>query len=220
MFASSACAVQMFDVALARLMCCSRVWSAMRRARRPFESMETPMMRPGRKRLCASLHAKKAGCGPPKPSGIPRRWPLPKTKSAPISPGGFKVVHVRSSVAQHEMTPFFAAAAKSSEKSRIAPLRSGVWTTMAASFGSAGSHSLARSPTTISARFVSPMRERIISIDAAKQRRSTKILVRFFWRRCAWMPMEALTASAAAVASSSRDALASSMPVSSVTAVW
>ena len=47
MLASSACAVQMFDVAFSRRMCCSRVCSAMRNAWRFFVSTDTPMMRPG-----------------------------------------------------------------------------------------------------------------------------------------------------------------------------
>ena len=50
----SAEAVQMFDVARSRLMCCSRIWSAMRRALLPIRSTETPMMRPGMLRLNAS----------------------------------------------------------------------------------------------------------------------------------------------------------------------
>ena len=44
----------MFDVARSRLMCCSRIWSAMRSARLPRRSTETPMMRPGMLRLKAS----------------------------------------------------------------------------------------------------------------------------------------------------------------------
>jgi hypothetical protein len=51
MFARSACAVQMLDVALSRRMCCSRVCIAMRSAGAPVASMETPMMRPGMRRL-------------------------------------------------------------------------------------------------------------------------------------------------------------------------
>ena len=65
MLASSTWAVQMFEVAFSRRMCCSRVWSAMRSAVRPRLSTETPMIRPGIARLCASLVAKKAACGPP-----------------------------------------------------------------------------------------------------------------------------------------------------------
>ena len=47
----SAEAVQMFDVARSRLICCSRIWSAMRSALLPRRSTETPMMRPGMLRL-------------------------------------------------------------------------------------------------------------------------------------------------------------------------
>ena len=63
--ASSTCAVQTLLVALSRRMCCSRVCSAMRSAGRPSRSRETPMIRPGRSRLYASLVAKKAAWGPP-----------------------------------------------------------------------------------------------------------------------------------------------------------
>ena len=59
------CAVQMFDVALSRLMCCSRVCMAMRSARLPCASIETPMMRPGMMRLTSSWQARKAAWGPP-----------------------------------------------------------------------------------------------------------------------------------------------------------
>ena len=65
MLASSACAVQMFDVAFSRRMCCSRVCSAIRNARRFLESTDTPMMRPGACRTNASRVAKNAACGPP-----------------------------------------------------------------------------------------------------------------------------------------------------------
>ena len=44
----------MFEVARSRLMCCSRIWSAMRSARLPSRSTEMPMMRPGIWRLNAS----------------------------------------------------------------------------------------------------------------------------------------------------------------------
>ena len=47
----------------------------------------TPTRRPGIARLWASDVAKKAACGPPKPSGTPARWALPTAMSAPHSPG-------------------------------------------------------------------------------------------------------------------------------------
>ena len=77
MLASSACAVQMLDVAFSRRMCCSRVCSAMRYARLPCASTDTPMMRPGACRTCFSRVAKNAACGPPYPIGTPNRCELP-----------------------------------------------------------------------------------------------------------------------------------------------
>ena len=71
--ASRLWAVQMFEVALSRRMCCSRVCSAIRRAADPKRSFETPMMRPGKLRLYSSRAAKKAACGPPYPIGTPKR---------------------------------------------------------------------------------------------------------------------------------------------------
>ena len=55
--ASSACAVQTFEVAFSRRMCCSRVCSASRYARFPRASIETPTIRPGIDRFSASLTA-------------------------------------------------------------------------------------------------------------------------------------------------------------------
>ena len=61
--------------------------------------METPIKRPGMARLCASFVAKNAACGPPKPMGTPKRWLLPSTTSAPISPGDFNKARAIKSVA-------------------------------------------------------------------------------------------------------------------------
>ena len=80
--------MQMFDVAFSRRMCCSRVCSAMRSARLPWRSTETPMIRPGSCRLNFSRHAMYAACGPPYPIGTPKRCALPTATSAPNSPGG------------------------------------------------------------------------------------------------------------------------------------
>mmetsp|Transcript_941 Transcript_941/g.2272 ORF Transcript_941/g.2272 Transcript_941/m.2272 type:complete len:254 (-) Transcript_941:944-1705(-) len=99
MFASRACAVQMFDVALSRRMCCSRVCIAMRSAGLFPLSMETPMMRPGMRRLYSSDVARKAACGPPYPMGTPKRCADPTAMSAPHSPGGFREVRASRSVA-------------------------------------------------------------------------------------------------------------------------
>jgi hypothetical protein len=58
-------AVQMFEVALSRRMCCSRVCMAMRSAGSFCASMEAPMMRPGMIRSASVLQARKAAWGPP-----------------------------------------------------------------------------------------------------------------------------------------------------------
>jgi hypothetical protein len=55
----------MLDVALSRLMCCSRVCIAIRSAGSPLASIDTPMMRPGIRRLYSSWHAMNAAWGPP-----------------------------------------------------------------------------------------------------------------------------------------------------------
>ncbi len=87
MLASSTCAVQMFDVAFSRRMCCSRVCSARRSAGRPAVSVLTPTMRPGRARAALSWAAMNAACGPPKPIGTPKRCAEPTAMSAPSWPG-------------------------------------------------------------------------------------------------------------------------------------
>ena len=83
MLASSTCAVQMFDVAFSRRMCCSRVCSARRSAGRPAVSVLTPTMRPGRARAALSWAAMNAACGPPNPIGTPKRCDEPTAMSAP-----------------------------------------------------------------------------------------------------------------------------------------
>ena len=55
----------MFEVALSRRMCCSRVCMAMRSAGSFCASMEAPMMRPGMIRSASVLQARKAAWGPP-----------------------------------------------------------------------------------------------------------------------------------------------------------
>ncbi len=62
-------------------------------------------MRPGMYRLYASLVAKYAACGPPKPIGIPSRWVLPKTTSAPQTPGASSKVNATKSAATASLTP-------------------------------------------------------------------------------------------------------------------
>ena len=80
--------MQMFDVAFSRRMCCSRVWSASRYAGRPSASTDIPTRRPGRSRSSPARTAMNAACGPPYQSGTPKRWDEPTATSAPHSPGG------------------------------------------------------------------------------------------------------------------------------------
>ena len=43
--------------------------------------------RPGMERLYSSRQAMKAACGPPAPMGMPKRWVVPTTMSAPMFAG-------------------------------------------------------------------------------------------------------------------------------------
>ena len=103
--ANNACAVQIFEVAFSRRMCCSRVCKAKRNALLPCASTDTPTKRPGILRLYASRVAMYAACGPPKPNGTPKRWVLPITMSAPHSAGDFKTVSASKSAAAITVLP-------------------------------------------------------------------------------------------------------------------
>ena len=109
--ARSTCAVQMFEVAFSRRMCCSRVCRVRRYAGFPSASTETPTSRPGRARLYASRVDKNAACGPPFPIGTPKRWLLPIATSAPCAPGLSSRTAASGSVAT--ITSSFAACAAS-----------------------------------------------------------------------------------------------------------
>ena len=99
MIASSACAVQIFEVAFSRRICCSRVCSARRYAGLPSASIDWPTSLPGIERLYLSRTAKKPACGPPKPIGTPKRCELPTTTSAPNSAGDLSKVSASKSLA-------------------------------------------------------------------------------------------------------------------------
>ena len=210
--ASSTCAVQMFEVAFSRRMCCSRVCSAMRSAVRPRASTDTPMIRPGVWRLYASRVAKKAACGPPNPIGTPKRWALPTTMSAPNTPGG-SMRHAASRSAAKIARPFAACTRSTIEDgSRNAPLDPGYWMSTPNKSLSSASYG---SPTTTSMTS-GAARVRTTAIVCGWQSASTKNLadLDFDTRRAIAI------ASAAAVASSSSEALASSIPVRSITICW
>ncbi len=97
--ANNACAVQIFEVAFSRLMCCSLVCNAILNARFPCASILTPINLPGIPLLNSSLVAKNAACGPPYPMGTPKRCADPTATSAPNSPGEVSTVNASKSVA-------------------------------------------------------------------------------------------------------------------------
>ncbi len=121
MTASSTWAVQMLLVAFSRRMCCSRVCSASRYAGCPSASTETPTRRPGSERASDSRTAMKAACGPPKPSGTPKRWEDPTTMSAPSSPGGRSKVSASRSVATATSAPAACTRSISGASGRTSP---------------------------------------------------------------------------------------------------
>src|SRR5664279_2890081 len=92
--ALSACAVQMFEVAFSRRMCCSRVCSVSTKPRRPSTSTVSPAIRPGIRRRYSSRAAKKPKEGPPKSRRLPSGWPSPTATSTPHSPGGARMPSV------------------------------------------------------------------------------------------------------------------------------
>ena len=116
----------MLLVALSRRMCCSRVCSAMRNAGLPAASRDTPMMRPGMVRSRSSRAAMNAACGPPKPSGTPKRCAEPIAMSAPIAPGDFDSISASGSQPTVTRPPAARSAAIGAAKSRRRPKVSGV----------------------------------------------------------------------------------------------
>mmetsp|Transcript_54650 Transcript_54650/g.102318 ORF Transcript_54650/g.102318 Transcript_54650/m.102318 type:complete len:214 (-) Transcript_54650:527-1168(-) len=213
MFASNAWAVQMLLVALSRRMCCSRVCIAMRRAGCPRLSMVTPMMRPGMRRAYLSEVAMKAACGPPKPMGTPKRCADPTAMSAPHSPGGASCVSAIRSVAATTRAPASLALVTTLPNPFTAPVVSGYCSSKPAKLASSCASSTLPSTS---------------SIPAASARVLTKALVcgctLLSTKNLSRLPLVSakhmLIASAAAVASSRRDALAMGMPVRSDTMVW
>jgi hypothetical protein len=87
----------MFELAFSRRMCCSRVCSAMRSALLAAGVNRDTDDAAGTERLYSSRVAKKAACGPPKPSGMPKRCDEPSAMSAPMAPGE------RSSTERHQV---------------------------------------------------------------------------------------------------------------------
>ncbi len=76
-------------------------------------------------RTYSFLTAKNAACGPPNPSGTPKRCELPSTASAPISPGGLTSASASRSVATATSTPAACARAMNGSRSSTSPASSG-----------------------------------------------------------------------------------------------
>src|SRR5260221_5552966 len=69
----------------------------------------------------------KAACGPPAPMGMPKRWVVPTTMSAPHSPGGVIRVSASRSVATMKAACFAWALSTSARRSSVRPLVAGYW---------------------------------------------------------------------------------------------
>ena len=89
--ALSACAVQMFEVAFSRRMCCSRVCSVSTKPRGRRRRASRRRSGPASGAGSASVAAKKPNDGPPKSSRLPSVWPSPTATSTPHSPGGARM---------------------------------------------------------------------------------------------------------------------------------
>ena len=202
----------MLDVAFSRRMCCSRVCIAMRSAGFPWLSLDTPITRPGIERLNASFVARKAACGPPNPIGTPKRWAEPKTMSAPISPGDFNRTSDSRSTAMLTSAPCSCAWAMAGVKSVTVPSMPGYWK-IAPKTSCCAKFSMSSTTTSISS---SSARVLTTSMVCGKQWLATNNLSLF-------LRLErfiSVIASAAAVASSNKEAFEISMPVRSMITCW
>ncbi len=217
--ASNAWAVQILEVAFSRRMCCSRVCSARRSATAPCASRETPTSRPGISRLSASRVARKAACGPPKPIGTPKRCAEPTTMSAPIAPGGRSSTRASGSAATMASAPARCAASISAERSRTSPVLPGYCRTTAKGLAAVIP---ATSPGAKSSSTIPCAARRVASTARLCGWRSAATATRSPSRasRAGRAARAMCTASAIAVASSSSEALAISMPESSMIRVW
>ena len=154
----------------------------------------------------------KAAWGPPKKRGTPKRWAEPTAMSAPWEAGSFSSVSARRSAAKVTSAPRSFAPAIAASNERIAPVVPGWATTMPKT--SSPTRPWDRSSTRTE-KSIARARTRTIAIDCGCSSESRTTVVPFLEAR-----RMRRTASATAVASSSRDAFAMSRPVRSCTAVW
>ena len=174
------------------------------------------MTRPGICRTNASRVAKNAACGPPYPIGTPNRCELPTTTSAPSSPGGVSRVKASRSVQTAASAPASWARATTSATGTTAPSSAGVWSRTPKTVSS---NRIAVGSSTSTSMPNGSARPRTTSMVWGKQPRDTS-------SRSAPAALRERTrciiaiASAAAVASSRSEALATGIPVRSPTIVW
>ena len=169
------------------------------------------MIRPGVERRYASRVAKNAAWGPPQPIGTPKRWLLPTTMSAPSSPGERSITRASGSAATATSACCARARATTAARSGIAPLDPGYWT-------STPKHGPSSSPAGRTSTFRSSGAARVRTTSMVCGWQSASTRNRF---DSAFPTRRAIAiASAAAVASSRSEALASSMPVRSMIICW
>ena len=193
----------------------------MRNAGCPKRSTDTPMIRPGKWRLNDSRAAKKAACGPPYPMGTPNRWELPTTTSAPMAPGLFNTSNAIKSAAKTVRTSRSAMPSTNPVKSSTSPLASGYWTRHPkTSPASTAPRMASRVITTMSmSRWAARVRSTLRVWGNTASSTKNRFLPALTWGRGRAANNIAI-ASAAAVPSSSKEALATSIPVKSMTMVW
>ena len=181
----------------------------------PSASTETPTRRPGSCRACLACTARYPACGPPNPIGTPKRWVVPNATSAPISPGGVISVSASRSAPTATSAPRSCACADQlGPVDRRAPLAPGSWAITPKNSPSG------RPVAQIGGDDLDAQR-----LGAGGQHRGGLRGRRRCRRPAGWpSPRTArcisVMASAAAVPSSSIDALATSRPVRSATMVW
>ena len=125
--ASSTCAVQMFDVAFSRRMCCSRVCRARRWAGRPAASTDTPTRRPGIERRRSVAGGEEAGVG----AAVAERHAealrrADARRRRPARRAARAAVQASRSVATATRPPASCTAAMVGERSRTTPGGAGV----------------------------------------------------------------------------------------------
>ena len=181
---------------------------------RPCASTVTPTRRPGSARLNSSRVAMNAACGPPKPIGTPKRCVEPTTTSAPHSPGGVEQ-RQREQVGRDDDERAARMQPRRRARDSRARRRRRPDTAAARANASAGAASRGRTDDDLDAE-----RRGARAHDVERLRRTRRRRRRSACSSTVPTRWHSVIASAAAVASSSIDALAIAMPVRSQTIVW